>query len=89
MSFCAVEHHFGYKTCVAYFRVSTQRQGASGLGLSAQRTSVNAYIYNRGEIVAEYTDIESGQKNNRPELLKAIAHCKEKGGVVLIAKLDR
>ena len=74
---------------MAYFRVSTQRQGASGLGLSAQRTSVNSYIYNRGEIIAEFTDIESGKKNNRPELLKAIACCKERGGVLLIAKLDR
>lgn len=77
------------KQYVAYFRVSTQRQGASGLGLSAQRTSVNSYIYNRGEIIAEFTDVESGKKNNRPELLKAIACCKERGGVLLIAKLDR
>jgi DNA invertase Pin-like site-specific DNA recombinase len=84
-----VEHSFSYKQYVAYFRVSTQRQGASGLGLSAQRTSVNGYIYNRGEIVAEFTDIESGKKNNRPELLKAIALCKQKGAVLLIAKLDR
>lgn len=74
---------------MAYFRVSTQRQGASGLGLSAQRTSVNSYIHNTGEIIAEFTDIESGKKNNRPELLKAIACCKERGGVLLIAKLDR
>lgn len=87
--FCAVEHSFGYKHYVAYYRVSTQRQGASGLGLSAQRTSVSSYIYNRGEIVAEFTDIESGRKNNRPELLKAITYCKERGGVLLIAKLDR
>ena len=74
---------------MAYFRVSTQRQGASGLGLSAQRTSVNSYIHNKGEIIAEYTDVESGKKNNRPELLRAIACCKERGGVLLIAKLDR
>lgn len=60
-----------------------------GLGLSAQITSVNSYLYNKGEIVAEFTDIESGEKNNRPELLKASALCKEKGGVLLIAKLDR
>lgn len=87
--FYALEHQFGHKQYVAYFRVSTQRQGASGLGLAAQRTSVSSYIYNRGEIVAEFTDIESGKKNNRPELLKAIALCKEKGGILLIAKLDR
>ena len=82
-------HRFGYKQYVAYFRVSTQRQGASGLGLPAQRTCVNSYIYNRGDIVAEFTDIESGKKNNRPELLKAIAQCKERRGVLLNAKLDR
>ena len=59
------------------------------MGLSAQRTSVSSYIYNRGEIIAEFTDVESGKKNNRLELLKAINLCKEKGGVLLIAKLDR
>ena len=84
-----MEQLIGYKQYVAYFRVSTQRQGASGLGLAAQRTSVNGYIYNRGEIRAEFTDVESGKKNNRPELLKAIVHCKQVGGVLLIAKLDR
>ncbi|GAB3644139.1 recombinase family protein [Spirosoma arcticum] len=84
-----MEHSSRLKQYVAYFRVSTQRQGASGLGLSAQRTSVNSYIHNKGEIIAEYTDVESGKKNNRPELLRAIACCKERGGVLLIAKLDR
>ncbi|GAB3716306.1 recombinase family protein [Spirosoma flavus] len=84
-----MEHLFGHKQYVAYYRVSTQRQGASGLGLSAQRTSVSSYIYSKGEIIAEFTDIESGKKNNRPELLKAIAYCKQNGGTLLIAKLDR
>ena len=84
-----MEYHFVHRKYVAYYRVSTQRQGASGLGLSAQRTSVNTYIKNRGEILAEFTDIESGRKNNRPELIKAIAYSKEKGGILLIAKLDR
>ena len=84
-----MEHHIGYKQYVAYYRVSTQRQGASGLGLSAQRTTVSYFIYKRGEIFAALTDKESGKKNNRPELLKAIALCKEKGGILLIAKLDR
>ncbi len=84
-----MNHLSGHKHYVAYFRVSTQRQGASGLGLSAQRTSVNHFIQHRGEIIAEFTDIESGKKNNRPELLRAIACCNERGGVLLIAKLDR
>lgn len=84
-----MEQYLEQKQFVAYFRVSTQRQGVSGLGLLAQRTSVSSYIHKRGEIVAEFTDIESGKKNNRPELLKAIAYCKEKGGILLIAKLDQ
>lgn len=84
-----MEHVFGHKQYVAYYWVSTQRQGTSGLGLSAQRTSVSSYIYSKGEIIAEFTDIESGKKNNRPELLKAITYCKQNGGTLLIAKLDR
>lgn len=65
-----MEHYFVHRKYVAYY----QRQGASGLGLSEQRTSVNTYIKNRGEILAELTDIESGKKNNRPKLIKAIAY---------------
>jgi len=84
-----VQHLYPQKKYVAYYRVSTQRQGASGLGLSAQRTSVKAYLANKGEIIAEFTDVESGKNNNRPELLNAIACCKERGGILLIAKLDR
>jgi DNA invertase Pin-like site-specific DNA recombinase len=84
-----VEHQNGYKQYVTYFRVSTQRQGESGLGLAAQRTSVNVYLSDKGRIIGEFTDIESGKKNNRPELLKAIGYCKERGAILLIAKLDR
>ena len=84
-----MEHLHTPKKYVAYYRVSTQRQGASGLGLGAQRTSVNSYLCTRGQIIGEFTDVESGKNNNRPELLRAIACCKEKGGILLIAKLDR
>ena len=84
-----MEHLPASRQYVAYYRVSTQRQGNSGLGLSAQRTGVNAYLHNRGVLIAEFTDVESGKKDNRPQLLKAIACCKERGGVLLIAKLDR
>lgn len=84
-----MEHLHPPKKYVAYYRVSTQRQGASGLGLGAQRTSVNAYLSNKGQLIGEFTDVESGKNNNRPELLRAIACCKEKGGILLIAKLDR
>ena len=77
------------KSYVVYFRVSTQKQGRSGLGLEAQRSAVNAYISNPALLVGEFTDIESGKKNDRPQLLAAIGHCKQQSAVLLIAKLDR
>lgn len=77
------------RSYVAYFRVSTQKQGRSGLGLEAQRSAVNVYIGSTGLIVGEFTDIESGKKNDRAQLLAAIAYCKEQRAVLLIAKLDR
>ena len=69
---------------IVYYRVSTQRQGQSGLGLEAQKHACAHY-----DIVAEYTEVESGKKSNRPELAKALAHAKEIGATLLIAKLDR
>lgn len=76
------------KRYIGYFRVSTQKQGASGLGMDAQRRIV-AQAAGGGDIIAEYTDVESGRKNDRPELKKALAHCRQAGAVLLIAKLDR
>ena len=76
------------KHYVAYYRVSTQKQGLSGLGLDAQRRTVEHYCRD-GEILAEFTDIESGQQNARPELLKAMAYTKGHGALLIIAKLDR
>src|SRR5262249_61621144 len=62
---------------VAYFRVSTDRQGKSGLGLEAQRKSVRDYLDGgRWSLVAEFTEIESGKRNDRLELEKALAACK-------------
>lgn len=75
---------------VAYYRVSTQRQGVSGLGLEAQRQTVHSFCESKkAVIIAEFTEIESGKKNNRPQLLEAIKLCKEKDATLVIAKLDR
>jgi DNA invertase Pin-like site-specific DNA recombinase len=75
---------------VAYFRVSTDRQGKSGLGLEAQRKSVLDYLDGgRWSLVAEFTEIESGKRNDRPELEKALAACKKQKAKLVIAKLDR
>lgn len=75
---------------VAYFRVSTARQGRSGLGLEAQREAVHAYL-NGGawELVAEFTEVESGKRADRPELAKALQACRIYGAKLVIAKLDR
>ncbi len=75
---------------IAYYRVSTQRQGTSGLGLEAQRKAVVDYINGNGsKVLAEYTEVESGKRWSRPELDKALAHCKKHRATLVIAKLDR
>lgn len=74
---------------VTYLRVSTDRQGKSGLGLEAQRAAVADRVAGKGEIAAEYVEIESGKKNDRPQLARALAEAKRIGAVLLIAKLDR
>jgi DNA invertase Pin-like site-specific DNA recombinase len=73
---------------VSYLRVSTARQGQSGLGLEAQRAAVAAHTRG-GRLLAEYLEVESGRKNDRPQLLAALAHAQACGATVLIAKLDR
>ncbi len=75
---------------VSYLRVSTARQGASGLGLEAQRAAVQAHL-NGGhwKIVAELVEVESGKRNDRPQLSKALRLCRMHGATLLIAKLDR
>lgn len=78
---------------VAYYRVSTEKQAASGLGLAAQRTSVQDYVQRAGgEIVATFAEAQSGKLENtanRVEFAKAVAMCKRSGAVLIVAKLDR
>ncbi|MFC7478475.1 recombinase family protein [Dankookia sp. GCM10030260] len=75
---------------VAYLRVSTVRQGASGLGIEAQREAVARYVAGAGgQIVAEVVEAESGKRGERPELARALAVCRAHKAVLLIAKLDR
>jgi DNA invertase Pin-like site-specific DNA recombinase len=71
-----------------YYRVSTQKQGTSGLGLAAQRAAVQAFA-GSAQLLTEYVEIESGKKNRRPQLLAAIAEARQVGATLLIAKLDR
>lgn len=74
---------------VAYYRVSTRFQQISGLGLEAQRNTVINFVKSRGTITAEFCEIESGRKNDRPELMKALELCKRNGYTLCISKLDR
>src|SRR5664279_5555265 len=75
---------------VSYLRVSTDKQGRSGLGLEAQREAVLRYL-NGGQwkLVAEYVEVESGKRNSRPQLQAAIGHAKATGAKLVIARLDR
>src|SRR5262249_27166121 len=79
-----------YGKFVAYFRVSTDRQGKSGLGLNAQRQAVMNYLDGgRWTLVDEFTEVESGKRADRPELEKALVACKKQKAKLVIAKLDR
>jgi DNA invertase Pin-like site-specific DNA recombinase len=75
---------------VAYFRVSTDRQGKSGLGIEAQRNSVSEFL-NGGswKLVKEFVEVESGKRSDRPRLAEAIKACRAYGAKLVIAKLDR
>ena len=75
---------------IAYYRVSTVRQGESGLGLDAQRAATAQFLMSSvGNLVSEYTEVESGKLKNRPELDAAVEACRKTGATLLIAKLDR
>jgi DNA invertase Pin-like site-specific DNA recombinase len=75
---------------VCYYRVSTQRQGRSGLGLEAQQKAVRDYL-DGGDwpIVDEFVEVESGKRKDRPKLAAALAACRIHGAKLIIAKLDR
>jgi len=81
------------KQFVVYTRVSTKRQGDSGLGLEAQERDVALYLENYAdephEVIGSFCDIDSGSKSDRPELRKAIDQAKQTGATLLVAKLDR
>lgn len=78
------------KKFTAYYRVSTDRQGASGLGLEGQKEAVSNYIAScHGSLEIDFIEVESGKKNNREELNKAIEYCRKHKTTLLIAKLDR
>ncbi|GAB3638867.1 hypothetical protein GCM10027422_44580 [Hymenobacter arcticus] len=72
-----------------YYRVSTQKQGISGLGLEAQQAAVRAFVVDPTQLLTEYVEIESVKKNQRPQLLAAMAEARRVGSTLLIAKLDR
>jgi DNA invertase Pin-like site-specific DNA recombinase len=75
---------------IAYFRVSTARQGESGLGLEAQRAKVEQLAAQRGAtVLAEFVEVESGRKNDRPQLAAALVEARKRGAVVCVAKIDR
>src|SRR5690348_4804047 len=74
---------------IAYYRVSTARQGRSGLGLDAQRQAVAEYLSGHGQLVAEVTEVESGKHNERPELAKALSLCRIHNAALIAAKIDR
>lgn len=76
--------------CVAYFRVSTKRQGDSGLGLEAQKSAVQRFLQDGvWNLLAEFTEIESGKFDRRPKLQEALRLCRVTGSKLVVAKLDR
>lgn len=78
------------KRLISYLRVSTKRQGQSGLGIEAQRAAVEAHAHDLGlKIEGEYVEVETGKRKDRPELAKAVAHAKRTKATLVVAKLDR
>ena len=74
---------------VAYYRVSTERQCKSGLGLEAQQAAVAGFVNGDAVLIASFTEVESGKRSDRPELVKALEACRRHKARLVIAKLDR
>lgn len=74
---------------IAYYRVSTDRQSRSGLGLDGQREAVKRYARDGARILSAFTEVESGKVDSRPQLAAAMQACRQAGAALLIAKLDR
>lgn len=75
---------------IPYYRVSTKKQGDSGLGLESQQTTVEAYAKQTAStIIGTYTEVESGKRSDRPQLAKALAHARRSKATLVVAKLDR
>ena len=74
---------------VAYYRVSTAKQGRSGLGLAAQQDAVCRFLREDDQLVAEYTEVESGRDDERAEVWAALRHAKREKAKLIIARLDR
>jgi DNA invertase Pin-like site-specific DNA recombinase len=80
----------GAHSFIAYYRVSTDQQGRSGLGLEAQKATVGQYVASsNGLLVAEFEEIESGKRNDRPKLALALGACRARRATLILAKLDR
>ena len=80
----------GTGSFISYYRVSTQQQGRSGLGLEAQKQAVAAYLTGGdAELLHEFVEIESGRRKDRPQLRAALDMCRRKRATLVIAKLDR
>lgn len=78
------------KIAIAYYRVSTDKQGIRGLGMESQQDSVHRYAASAGyNVVQVFEEVKSGAKRNRQQVLRALAECRRLGAVLLVAKLDR
>ena len=80
----------GRERCISYLRVSTDRQGRSGLGLEAQRRAVDAFLLGSDwKLLSEFVEVESGRRADRPQLAEAVALCRAHRAALIVAKVDR